>query len=77
MCQYRLLMPFAFRSIDEGNELKQINVTDFSGHTLNSSDLTDDGKYTSTVISGIQDQEGHKNGKNGTTVSYKSLLTWS
>ena len=65
-------LPFAFCSVDKTNELKQINVYDFSGrtvHQLNISDLTDDGEYTSTVISGIHDQEGHKDGKTGTYVS--------
>ena len=65
-------LPFAFCSVDKGYELKQINIYDFSGHTvrqLNISDLTDDGKYTSTVISGIHDQEGHRDGKNGSYIS--------
>ena len=62
-------LPFAFCSINKGNKLEQINVSAFSGHTvlqLNISDLTDDGKHTNTVISGIHDQEGHKDVKNGT-----------
>ena len=53
-------LPFGFCSIDK--ELEQINDSDFSGHTVRQLNISD----LSAVISGIHDQEGHKDGRNGT-----------
>ena len=64
------ILPFALRLVrNDDCSGEDILVSDFEGHTVrrvNLTKLTDDGKCTSTIIKGIHNQEGHKDGKNGT-----------
>ena len=64
------ILPFALCLVrNDGCSGEDILVSDFEGHTVrrvNLTELTDDGKCTSTIITGIHNQEGHKDGKNGT-----------